>query len=186
MPFIQTGFPGLLIFEPVVFRDSRGYFLESYNERTCLAEGVNIRFVQDNQAQSSYGVIRGLHYQLEPHAQTKFIRVLSGVILDVVLDIRVGSPTYGKTFSLELSAENNKQLLVPHGFAHGYSVLSEKAEVFYKCDHFYNKEAEAGIQFDDAALNIDWKIPSDKRIISEKDLHHPNFANCKNNFVFNG
>ena len=101
MPFIQTGFPGLLIFEPVMFRDSRGYFLESYNERTCQAEGVNIRFVQDNQAQSSYGVIRGLHYQLEPHAQTKFIRVLSGVILDVVLDIRVGPQTYGKTFSLE-------------------------------------------------------------------------------------
>ncbi|MBS1732207.1 MAG: dTDP-4-dehydrorhamnose 3,5-epimerase [Bacteroidetes bacterium] len=186
MPFIQTGFPGLLIFEPVMFRDSRGYFLESYNERTCQAEGVNIRFVQDNQAQSSYGVIRGLHYQLEPHAQTKFIRVLSGVILDVVLDIRVGSPTYGKTFSLELSAENNKQLLVPHGFAHGYSVLSEKAEVFYKCDQFYNKDAEAGIQFNDPALDIDWKIPVDKRIISEKDLHHPGFANCKNNFVFNG
>ena len=185
MPFIKTEFPGLLIFEPIVFRDSRGYFLESYNERTCLAEGVNTRFVQDNQAQSSYGVIRGMHYQLAPQAQTKFIRVLSGKILDVVIDLRKGSPTYGKSYSLELSAENNRQLFIPQGFAHGYSVLSETAEVFYKCDNFYNKETEAGIQFNDPALNIDWKIPVDKQIISEKDLHHPDFANCKNNFVFN-
>ncbi len=184
MPFIKTEFPGLLIFEPVVFKDSRGYFLESYNENTCIAEGVNIKFVQDNQAKSSFGVIRGLHYQLEPHAQTKFIRVLTGNILDVVLDLRKGSPTYGNTFALELSAENNKQLLIPHGFAHAYSVLSETAEVFYKCDNFYYKESEAGIQFNDPSLNIDWKIPEDKQIISEKDMNHPTFANCKNNFFF--
>ena len=185
MPFYKTAFPGLLIFEPIVFKDSRGYFLESYNEKTCREEGVDIRFVQDNQAKSSYGVIRGLHYQLEPYAQTKFIRVLTGAILDVVLDLRKGSPSYGMTFSLELSAENNKQLLVPHGFAHGYSVLSETAEVFYKCDSFYNKEAEAGIQYNDPALNIDWMIPVEKRIISEKDTHHPDFAHCKNNFEYN-
>lgn len=184
MPFIKTDFPDLMIFEPVVFKDSRGYFFESYNEKDCIAEGVTIKFVQDNQAKSSYGVIRGLHYQLAPYAQTKFIRVLSGKILDVVVDLRKGSPTFGKTFSLELSAENNKQLLVPQGFAHGYSVLSESAEVLYKCDNFYNKQAEAGIQFNDPRLDIDWKIPAGKQIISEKDTRHPNFVDCKNNFTF--
>jgi dTDP-4-dehydrorhamnose 3,5-epimerase len=130
-------------------------------------------------------VIRGMHYQLNPSAQTKFIRVLSGAILDVVLDIRKGSPTYGKHFSIELSAENKRQLYIPHGFAHGYSVLSETAEVFYKCDNFYDKELEGGIQFYDSALNIDWKIPADKQIISDKDKLHPTFENCKNNFEFN-
>lgn len=184
MPFIQTDFPGLLIFEPVVFKDSRGYFLESYNAKTCLAEGIDVKFIQDNQAKSSYGVVRGLHYQLAPFAQTKFIRVLSGKILDVVVDLRKGSPSFGRYYSLELSAENNKQLFIPKGFAHGYSVLTDSAEVFYKCDEFYNKNAEAGIQFNDPALNIDWAIPPDKQIISEKDMNHPGFANCKNNFEF--
>lgn len=182
MPFTKTDFPGLLIFEPEVFKDSRGYFFESYNEKKCIQEGVNIRFVQDNQAKSVYGVIRGLHYQLHPFAQTKFIRVLSGLILDVVLDLRKDSPTFGRSFSVELSSENNKQLLVPQGFAHGYSVLSETAEVFYKCDNFYNKEAEAGILFKDPELQIDWKIPKEKQIISEKDTLHPVFAKCRNNF----
>ena len=184
MPFIKTEFPGLLIFEPKVFEDSRGYFFESYNENTCKENDVHIRFVQDNQARSSYGVVRGLHYQLDPHAQTKFIRVLSGAILDVVVDLRKGSPTFGKTYSLELSAENKLQLLVPQGFAHGYSVLSATSEVFYKCDTFYNKEAEGGVLFNDPALGIDWKIPQEKQIISDKDLVHPIFENCKNNFVF--
>jgi dTDP-4-dehydrorhamnose 3,5-epimerase len=184
MAFIKTDFPGLIIIEPTVFKDSRGYFFESYNEKQFAAEGIDIRFVQDNQSKSSYGVIRGLHYQLAPHAQTKLIRALSGTILDVVVDIREGSPTYGKTFSLELSAANNKQLLVPKGFAHGFSVLSETAEVIYKCDAFYNKGSEAGILYNDAALNIDWGIPADKAIISEKDLVHPSIVNCKNNFVF--
>ena len=138
MPFHKTDFPGLLIFEPKVFTDSRGYFFESYNEDICKAEGLSIKFVQDNQASSEYGVIRGLHYQLAPFAQTKFIRVLSGNILDVVVDLRKGSPSFGKVFSLELSAENHLQLMVPKGFAHGYSVLSKSAEVFYKCDEFYN------------------------------------------------
>ena len=184
MPFITTEFPGLVIFEPKVFEDSRGYFFESYNEQVCQEAGINIRFVQDNQAKSGYGVIRGLHYQLDPFAQTKFIRVLTGAILDVVVDLRRGSPTYGKTYKLELSAENKKQLLVPKGFAHGYSVISETAEVFYKCDAFYNKSAEAGLAYNDATLNIDWEIPAGKEIISEKDMHHPEFARCEHNYIF--
>jgi dTDP-4-dehydrorhamnose 3,5-epimerase len=184
MPFIKTEFPGLIIVEPTVFKDSRGYFFESYNENEFKKEGIDIKFVQDNQSKSSYGVIRGLHYQLAPYAQTKLIRVLSGTILDVVVDIRKGSPTYAEVFSLELSADNNKQLLIPKGFAHGFSVLSETAEVLYKCDEFYHKGSEAGILFNDAALNIDWQIPADNAIISDKDLVHPSIVNCKNNFVF--
>ena len=184
MPFIKTAIPGLLIFEPAVFEDSRGYFFESYNENTFLAEGINIKFVQDKQAKSSYGVIRGLHFQLAPHAQTKLIRTLSGSILDVVVDIRIGSPAYGEVFAIELSAENKKQLLVPKGFAHGYSVISETAEVMYKCDAFYNKQSEGGLLYNDPKLNINWQIPLDKAIVSEKDLYHPGIDDCKNNFVF--
>lgn len=186
MPFIKTEFPGLLIFEPVVYQDSRGYFYESYNEQTFRKEGINVNFVQDNQAQSAYGVIRGLHYQLAPYAQTKLVRTLSGRILDVVLDIRRGSPTFGKIFSIELSSENKKQLLVPKGFAHGYSVLSSTAEVLYKCDAFYHKESEAGILLSDNELNIDWGVPMEKAIISDKDKHYPGVKNCINNFEFAG
>jgi dTDP-4-dehydrorhamnose 3,5-epimerase len=184
MPFLTTDFPGLMIFEPKVFEDSRGYFFESFNEQTCKANGIDIKFVQDNQAKSSFGVIRGLHYQLGPYSQTKFIRVLTGSIIDAVVDLRKGSPTFGKSFSIELNANNHLQLLVPKGFAHGYSVISETAEVFYKCDAFYHKEAEAGIMFNDPSLNIDWKIPTDQQIISEKDQIHPSLANCVNNFEF--
>ncbi len=186
MPFIQTDIPGLLIYEPVVHADARGYFFESYNANTFSAGGVEIKFVQDNQAKSSYGVIRGLHYQQNPFAQTKLIRALSGTILDVAVDIRKGSPTYGKAFTIELSAENKKQLLVPQGFAHGYSVLTETAEVLYKCDQFYNKQSEGGIVYNDPALGIDWKIPADKAVVAERDLQHPPVADCKNNFVFEG
>ena len=186
MPFIKTDITGLLVFEPKVFEDSRGYFFESYNEKTFQQEGINIRFVQDNQSSSSYGVIRGLHYQLLPHAQIKMVRVLNGKILDVAVDIRVGSPTYGQAYTIELSAENKKQLFIPAGFAHGFSVLSEKAEVLYKCDSFYNKESEAGIIYNDAVLAIDWKVPMDKAIISEKDAILPSLENCKTNFVFEG
>ncbi|OSZ77319.1 dTDP-4-dehydrorhamnose 3,5-epimerase [Chitinophagaceae bacterium IBVUCB2] len=184
MPFHKTNFPGLLVFEPKVFEDSRGYFFESYNENTFKQEGVDIRWVQDNQSSSAYGVIRGLHYQLPPFAQTKLVRVLRGEILDVVVDIRKGSPTYGKSFSEVLSAKNKKQLLVPKGFAHGFSVLSEKTEVLYKCDGFYNKESEGGILYNDPALNIDWQVPADKAMVSEKDLLLPTFTNCNNSFVF--
>jgi dTDP-4-dehydrorhamnose 3,5-epimerase len=184
MPFIKTDFPGLLVFEPYIFEDNRGYFYESYNEKTFLSEGISIKFVQDNQAQSSYGVIRGLHYQQNPYAQTKLIRVLSGTILDVVVDIRKDSPVYGKVFSINLSAENKKQLLIPKGFAHGYSVLSETAEVFYKCDVFYNKESESGILYRDPALHIDWQIPVGKAIVSDKDEKYPFLNNAVNNFSF--
>jgi dTDP-4-dehydrorhamnose 3,5-epimerase len=185
MPFITTEFPGLLVFEPKIFGDSRGYFFESYNEKIFSEHGLNIRFVQDNQSGSSYGVIRGLHYQLNPSAQTKLVRVLSGAVLDVALDIRKNSPTYGKAFSVILSSENKKQVLIPVGFAHGFSVLNDQAEVFYKCDKFYDKESEAGICYNDPSLKIDWKIPADKIVVSEKDRHLPLLANCRNNFVFN-
>lgn len=184
MPFIPTSISGLLVFEPKVIEDSRGYFFESFNRKTFQAEGIDINFVQDNQSSSNYGVIRGLHYQLNPNAQVKLIRVLSGRILDVAVDIRKGSPTFGKSFSIELSAENKKQLFIPAGFAHGFSVLNEQAEVLYKCDSFYNKESEAGILYNDPSLNIDWKTPADKEIISEKDKGLPIFAECRNNFIY--
>ncbi|MEJ7586225.1 MAG: dTDP-4-dehydrorhamnose 3,5-epimerase [Ferruginibacter sp.] len=184
MPIIKTDFPDLLIFEPVVFEDSRGYFFESYNEKVYSAEGVEIKFVQDNQARSSYGVIRGLHFQLAPNAQTKLIRALFGSILDVAVDIRKGSPTYGKAYTIELTAENKKQLLVPKGFAHGYSVLSETAEVMYKCDAFYSKQSEGGLLYNDPKLDIDWRIPSGKAIVADKDLVHPGIDNCTSNFTF--
>lgn len=184
MPFQQTNIPGLLIFEPKVFEDSRGYFFEAYNENSFMDEGVDVRFVQDNQSRSSYGVIRGLHYQLPPYAQSKLVRVLEGAILDVAVDIRKGSPTFGQAFAVELSAENKKQLYIPAGFAHGFSVLSETAIVLYKCDQFYNKESEGGIRFDDPALAIDWRIAKEKAIVSEKDLALPRFADCKNTFEY--
>ncbi len=185
MPFIQTPISDLLVFEPKIHEDSRGYFFESFNLQTFRAEGIDISFVQDNQSSSKYGVIRGLHYQLNPSAQVKLIRVLSGRILDVVVDIRKGSPTFGKSFSVELTAENKKQLFVPAGLAHGFSVLSEEAEVLYKCDSFYNKDSEAGILYNDPSLNIDWKIPAEKEIVSEKDKGLPLFAECRNNFIWN-
>ena len=186
MPFIATDIPGLLVFEPKVFADSRGYFFESYNANVFLNEGIDIRFVQDNQSSSSYGVIRGLHYQLNPHAQTKLVRVLAGSILDVAVDMRKGSPSFGRHFTIELSADNKKQLFVPRGFAHGFSVISERAEVLYKCDDFYNKASEGGIRFDDPALSIDWKIPADKAIVSDKDKILPVLADCETNFIFEG
>jgi dTDP-4-dehydrorhamnose 3,5-epimerase len=186
MAFVATDIPGLYVFEPKIYEDNRGYFFESYNEKNFSALGINGRFVQDNESSSAYGVIRGLHYQLNPHAQCKLVRVLEGRILDVVVDIRKGSPSFGKSFSLELTEENKRQLYIPNGFAHGFSVLSEKAIVFYKCDQFYNKESEAGIRFNDQDLNIDWKIPADSAIISDKDKQFPSFADCKNNFDFKG
>lgn len=186
MSFYATEIPGLLIFEPKVFEDSRGYFFEAYNQSVFHDEGLDLSFVQDNQSKSSFGVIRGLHYQLNPYAQFKLVRTLHGRILDVAVDLRKGSPSFGKHFSIELSAENKKQLLIPPGFAHGFSVLSNTAIVFYKCDALYNKESEAGILYNDASLNIDWKIPAGKEIVSEKDIEQPLFENCRNNFEFAG
>lgn len=185
MPFTETGIPDLLIYEPRVFDDSRGYFFESYNAGTFEQQGLRFPFVQDNQARSTYGVLRGLHFQQEPYAQTKLVRALEGSILDVVVDIRKGSPTYGKVFTIELSAKNKLQLLVPKGFAHGYSVLSETAEVMYKCDNFYNKSSEGGIVYNDPALNIDWGFDLKDAVVSDKDLVLPTLANCTHNFVYN-
>jgi len=184
MPFLTCSIPGLIIVEPAVFEDSRGYFFEAYNQNLFSQNGIAYNFVQDNQSRSSYGVLRGLHYQLNPYAQTKLVRVLEGVILDVAVDIRKGSPTFGQHFSLELSAENKKQLLIPAGFAHGFSVLSETAIVLYKCDALYNKQSEGGIRYNDADLNIDWKINPAKAIVSEKDVQLPSFRDSHSNFEF--
>ena len=184
MPFIETGINGLYIFEPNVFKDSRGYFFEAFNQNVYDKQGINIKFVQDNQSFSARGTIRGLHYQLPPHSQTKLVRVLSGAILDVAVDIRKGSPTYGKVFTIELSSENKKQLYIPSGFAHGFSVLSETAEVLYKCDKFYNKESEAGILYNDPSLGIDWMIEKGSELISEKDAKLPVFEEALNSFTF--
>jgi len=176
----------LLVFEPRVFEDSRGHFFESYNAGTFLQQGIRLQFVQDNQSKSTYGVIRGLHFQNHPHAQAKLVRAIIGTILDVAVDIRVGSPTYGKVFSVELSAENKKQLMIPAGFAHGFSVLSDIAEVLYKCDNYYNKESEGGIIYNDPELDIDWKIPADKAIVSEKDLQNKLLSQQSSKFTFEG
>ena len=173
MAFTPTGLPDLLIFEPRVFPDDRGYFFESYSERTLEEAGLHIRFVQDNQARSSYGVLRGLHFQHEPHAQTKLIRVLEGEILDVVVDLREGSPTQGQSYAIRLSADNKKQLLVPKGFAHGYAVLSSTAEVFYKVDAFYHKASEGGLLYSDPQLGIDWGIEEGRVLVSDKDHKLP-------------
>ena len=184
MPFIPTTIPGLIIYEPAVFEDSRGYFFESYNGRLFEENNLRISFVQDNQSKSSYGVVRGLHFQRPPHTQTKLVRVLKGVIIDVVVDLRAGSPTYGETFSIELSEENSKKLLVPIGFAHGFSVISQFAEVMYKCDEYYHKESESGIRYNDSQLAIDWKIPEASMIVSDKDSVLPLFKDYAGEFTF--
>lgn len=171
----ETGIEGLLILEPKVFKDPRGYFYESYHEEELSRHGVNYTFIQDNQSRSSHGVIRGLHYQKAPHAQAKLVRVIEGVIFDVAVDIRPGSPTFGKWFGVELSAENFLQLMIPEGFAHGLSVLSERASVHYKCNQYYHPESESGIRFDDPDLQIDWRIDPEKAVISEKDRDLPYF-----------
>ena len=184
MPFIKTELPDLLVFEPVVHSDARGYFFESYNQSVFQEQGIDKKWVQDNQSSSQYGVIRGLHFQAPPHAQTKLVRVLQGCILDVAIDIRKGSPTFGKSFTVELSAENKKQLLVPKGFAHGFAVLSEQAEVLYKCDALYNKPSEQGILYTDPDLAINWMIPADRAIVSDKDKVLPRLKELDSPFIF--
>jgi len=183
MKLTKTPIDGLLIIEPRVFFDDRGYFFESFNGQSfSKLTGHSIPFVQDNQARSVRGVLRGLHYQNDPTPQTKLIRVLEGAIWDVVVDIRAGSPTYGQWYGIELSAENRLQFLVPRGFAHGYSVLSETAEILYKCDNFYDKSAEGGIAYNDPALAIDWKINVDEAIVSDKDKVQPLMKDAVINF----
>lgn len=184
MKVIESGLPGLVIIEPKVFEDDRGYFFESYHEGKLLEQGINTRFVQDNQSKSSYGVIRGLHYQLNPHAQTKLVRCLEGVIYDVAVDVRKGSPTFGQWFGVELSSVNKKQLCVPQGFAHGFSVLSPTAVVFYKCDNLYNPGSEGGILYNDPDLGIDWRVDSDKAVLSPKDKALPVLKNANIHFTF--
>ena len=184
MPFTKTELDGPFLFEPMVFEDERGFFFESYNEQVFMANSVKARFVQDNQSFSKKGVIRGMHYQLEPFGQSKLVRVLQGSIFDVIVDIRKGSPGFGKWIGFELSSKNKRQLFVPKGFAHGFSVLSETAEVMYKCDQFYHRESEGGILFDDPTLGIDWKMTKGQEIVSSKDLLLPSFAESKNNFTF--
>lgn len=184
MPFIETGFDGLKVFEPRVFADSRGYFFESFNQKTFSEAGIDAVFVQDNESKSGYGVLRGLHYQLNPFAQAKLVRVVEGRVLDVVVDIRKGSPSFGKHFAVELTAENKKQLFIPRGFAHGFSVLSETCIFQYKCDNYYSKESEGGIAFNDPLLGIDWGIDLDKAIVSEKDRSLPLMEKALNNFEY--
>ncbi|HEV3224210.1 MAG TPA: dTDP-4-dehydrorhamnose 3,5-epimerase [Puia sp.] len=184
MPFKETPLPGVIIFEPTVYPDERGFFYESYNKRLFHDNNILNEFVQDNQSYSVYGVIRGLHYQKEPYAQSKLVRVLQGEILDIVLDIRVGSPGFGKIYDIRLSSENKKQIFVPKGFAHGFSVLSETAVITYKCDQFYNKQSEAGIRFNDLSLNINWQIPPDKALISGKDMQLPEFNPSISDFIY--
>lgn len=172
----------LVLLTPVVFEDERGCFFESYNKSKLANLGIHIDFVQDNQSFSKRGTLRGLHYQNPPFAQTKLVRVLQGEIMDVAVDLRRDSPTFGKQYSIVLSAENKKQLLIPHGFAHGFSVLSETAVVLYKCDQYYNKQSEGGIRYDDATLNIDWGMDLATAIVSDKDMILPNFSTCNSQF----
>ncbi len=170
---IKTEIPGVLIIEPKVFGDARGYFLESFNAKEFAEKtGLNMDFVQDNESMSSYGVMRGLHFQRPPFTQSKLVRCVKGVVLDVAVDIRKGSPTYGKHVSVELTEENHRQFFVPRGFAHGFAVLSETAVFQYKCDNFYAPQADGGISILDDSLGIDWRIPTDKAILSEKDTKH--------------
>jgi dTDP-4-dehydrorhamnose 3,5-epimerase len=184
MNFINTEIPGLLIIEPKIFEDQRGYFYESFNQKEFITKSLVNNFIQDNQSKSCYGVIRGMHYQMEPFSQTKLVRVLQGKIFDVALDIRINSPTYGKWFGIELSCDNKKQLYIPKGFAHGFSVLSDTAIVFYKCDCLYSPESERGINIFDLQLRIDWKIKKETAIISNKDKVSPELRFAENNSYF--
>jgi dTDP-4-dehydrorhamnose 3,5-epimerase len=183
MKVTKTPIEGLIIIEPTVHKDDRGYFFESYNKLSMESNAGNTTtFVQDNQARSVKNVLRGLHYQNAPTPQAKLIRVLEGTIWDVAVDIRKNSPTYKQWFGIELSAENKLQLLVPHGFAHGYAVLSDTAEVFYKCDNYYNKAAEGGVLYSDPEIGIDWKMNLKDAIISEKDMKQPLLKDANNLF----
>lgn len=174
MEVIKTAIDGVLIIEPKVFGDHRGYFFESFNEREFAAKsGIDVHFVQDNESKSCYGVVRGLHFQKGEHAQAKLVRVISGKVLDVAVDIRPGSPTFGKHVAAELTAENHRQFFIPKGFAHGFVVLSQEAVFQYKCDEFYCPEAEGAIAWDDPDVAIDWQIPASDVILSDKDRKHP-------------
>ena len=185
MEIIETEIEGVLIIEPRVISDERGYFFESFSQKEFNAAVRKVEFVQDNESKSTYGVIRGLHYQQGKHSQSKLVRVVKGAVLDVAVDIRKGSPTFGRHIAIELSEENKRQLFIPRGFAHGFSVLTPEAIFQYKCDNFYNRASEGAIAWDDPQLSIDWRIPTDKAILSEKDKHHPTLAEADNLFDYN-
>ena len=182
MEIITTPIEGLLVIEPRVFNDARGYFCETYNEARYREAGIDTRFVQDNQSCSSYGVVRGLHFQRPPYAQAKLVSCVRGKVLDVAVDLRKDSPTFGQWYSVELSEDNHRQFFIPRGFAHGFSVLSETAIFTYKCDNLYHPEAEGGVLLSDPTLNIDWQVPADLRILSDKDTKHPTMAELKTPF----
>ena len=179
MNIIKTELPGVLIIEPKVFGDARGYFFESWNLAAFEAVGITNKWVQDNESKSCFGVLRGLHYQAAPYTQAKIVRATLGAVLDVVVDIRKGSPAYGKHIAVELSADNKRMLYIPRGFAHGFAVLSNEAVFVYKCDNVYMQSSERGIMFDDPDLAIDWRIPTEKILLSEKDKKHPAFADIE-------
>lgn len=185
MKAIKTDIDGVVIVEPDVFGDNRGYFFESFSEREFSAKVREVKFVQDNESKSRFGVLRGLHFQKAPHAQSKLTRVIKGAVLDVAVDIRVGSPTFGKYVAVELSEENHRQLFIPRGFAHGFVVLTDEVIFQYKCDEFYAPESEGAIAWDDPTLAIDWKIPADKLILSPKDACNPQLKDATGLFDYN-
>ena len=179
MNIIPTAIPRVVIIEPKIFHDARGYFFESWNKESYAEAGITCEFVQDNESRSSFGVVRGLHWQAAPYTQAKLVRVISGAVLDVAVDIRKNSPTFGKHVAVELSGENKWQFFIPRGFAHGFAVLSQEAVFAYKCDNRYAPSAERGMRFDDPALGIDWKIKPDMQILSPKDQTHPLLADIE-------
>lgn len=184
MEVIKTELDGVVVIVPKVFKDARGYFFESFSQRDFENAVGKVDFVQDNESMSSFGVMRGLHFQKSPYTQSKLVRCVRGAVLDVAVDIRKGSPTYGKHVAVELTEENHHQLFIPHGFAHGFAVLSETAVFQYKCDNFYHPEADGGINILDASIDIDWKIPVDQAILSEKDTKHPLLKDFDSPFEF--
>ena len=182
MEIIKTNIEGVVIIEPRIFKDDRGYFFESFSQREFEEKVCKTTFVQDNESKSSYGVLRGLHFQKPPFAQSKLVRVIKGAVLDVAVDIRKGSPTFGQYVSVELTGENHRQFFIPRGFAHGFSVLTEIAVFQYKCDNFYAPQADGAIAWNDPDLNIDWRIPAEKVVLSEKDSKHPRLKDWQNVF----
>lgn len=185
MAVIKTEIEGVVVIEPKVYNDERGYFFESYNEEHFRAEtGIETHFVQDNESKSKYGVLRGLHFQRPPHAQAKLVRVVKGKVLDVAVDIRTGSPTYGKYVAVELSEENHRQIFLPRGIAHGFVVLSDEAIFQYKCDNLYHSNSEGAIAWNDSTIGIDWKVDKSHIILSEKDKHNPTLAELGEVFTY--
>lgn len=185
MEVIKTDIEGVVIIEPRIFRDDRGYFFESFSQREFQEKVCNTVFVQDNESKSSYGVLRGLHFQKPPYAQSKLVRVIKGAVLDVAVDIRKGSPTFGQHVAVELTEDNHRQFFIPRGFAHGFSVLTDEVIFQYKCDNFYAPQSEGALAWDDPDLDIDWRLPAEKVILSEKDRHHSRLKDADWLFDFN-